>query len=406
MCGIAGAFDLTGRREFPEERLLLMTGALAHRGPNDEYVHCEPGVALGVRRLSVIDVANGRQPLSNESGDVLGGLRRRAVRVPRPPRATAGARPSAVDALRHRGVGPPVRRPRRKGLRAGARPVRRFAVGPQPPHRISQPRSHRHQPAVLRRGGRLAAVGFRDQEPARFRSDFRPAGRARTGLFLQLLLPADEAHGFRGRPFAAAGPLPPRSRGPADAPALLGPRFPRSRNGAPLWQRRQGGRGPGVRAARRRPPPAVRRGASQLLHQRRTRFDDHSRTQLAGERRADPVAHHQPQPFRSRRRAQQGGGVGPLPRLEADRGDGDAGRPHQPFPGRDPRRGRPGAGHVLRGDADAGRGQPPSGQHRRPDRRGGRRGAGRLRLVQVEPLPAIRRLLRPICRPIHADWRR
>ncbi len=70
MCGIAGAFDLTGRREFPEERLLLMTGAMAHRGPNDEYVHREPGVALGIRRLSVIDVANGRQPLSNEGGDI------------------------------------------------------------------------------------------------------------------------------------------------------------------------------------------------------------------------------------------------------------------------------------------------------------------------------------------------
>jgi asparagine synthase (glutamine-hydrolysing) len=70
MCGIAGAFDLTGRRDFPEERLLLMTGALAHRGPNDEWIHSEPGIALGVRRLSVIDVANGRQPLSNESGNV------------------------------------------------------------------------------------------------------------------------------------------------------------------------------------------------------------------------------------------------------------------------------------------------------------------------------------------------
>jgi asparagine synthase (glutamine-hydrolysing) len=70
MCGIAGAFDLIGRREFPQERLLLMTGAMAHRGPNDEYIHCEPGLALGVRRLSVIDVANGRQPLSNENEDV------------------------------------------------------------------------------------------------------------------------------------------------------------------------------------------------------------------------------------------------------------------------------------------------------------------------------------------------
>jgi asparagine synthase (glutamine-hydrolysing) len=70
MCGIAGAFDLTGRREFPEECLLSMTGAMVHRGPNDEWVHLEPGLALGVRRLSVIDLAHGRQPLSNETGDV------------------------------------------------------------------------------------------------------------------------------------------------------------------------------------------------------------------------------------------------------------------------------------------------------------------------------------------------
>lgn len=70
MCGIAGAFDLTGRREFPEECLLRMTGAMAHRGPNDEHLHLEPGLALGVRRLSVIDVAHGRQPLANESGDI------------------------------------------------------------------------------------------------------------------------------------------------------------------------------------------------------------------------------------------------------------------------------------------------------------------------------------------------
>ncbi len=70
MCGIAGALDLTGRRDFGEERMLMMTGAMAHRGPNDEHLHLEPGLALGVRRLSVIDVANGRQPIANETGDV------------------------------------------------------------------------------------------------------------------------------------------------------------------------------------------------------------------------------------------------------------------------------------------------------------------------------------------------
>src|SRR5690349_6079649 len=70
MCGIAGAYDCVGRREFPEERLLKMTGALAHRGPNDEHLYREPGLALGVRRLSVIDRAGGRQPLANETGDI------------------------------------------------------------------------------------------------------------------------------------------------------------------------------------------------------------------------------------------------------------------------------------------------------------------------------------------------
>jgi asparagine synthase (glutamine-hydrolysing) len=70
MCGIAGALDLTGTREFPLARLMAMTGAIAHRGPDDEQVHREPGIALGARRLSIIDLSGGRQPISNETGDV------------------------------------------------------------------------------------------------------------------------------------------------------------------------------------------------------------------------------------------------------------------------------------------------------------------------------------------------
>lgn len=70
MCGIAGALDLTGSREFPAGRLLAMTGAIAHRGPDDEQAHREPGVALGARRLSIVDLAGGRQPIGNEDGSV------------------------------------------------------------------------------------------------------------------------------------------------------------------------------------------------------------------------------------------------------------------------------------------------------------------------------------------------
>jgi asparagine synthase (glutamine-hydrolysing) len=47
-----------------------MTGAIAHRGPDDEQVHREPGLALGSRRLSIIDLAGGRQPISNEDRSI------------------------------------------------------------------------------------------------------------------------------------------------------------------------------------------------------------------------------------------------------------------------------------------------------------------------------------------------
>jgi asparagine synthase (glutamine-hydrolysing) len=70
MCGIAGAIDLEGRRSFSPARLLAMTGAIAHRGPNDEQVHLEPGLAMGARRLSIVDLAGGRQPIANEDGTI------------------------------------------------------------------------------------------------------------------------------------------------------------------------------------------------------------------------------------------------------------------------------------------------------------------------------------------------
>ncbi len=70
MCGIAGALDRQGRREFPIPRLLAMTAAIAHRGPDDEQFHAEPGVILGARRLSIVDLAGGRQPIPNEDGSI------------------------------------------------------------------------------------------------------------------------------------------------------------------------------------------------------------------------------------------------------------------------------------------------------------------------------------------------
>src|SRR4051794_12842305 len=70
MCGIAGALDRHGQRSFPEDLLLAMTGAIAHRGPDDEHTHLEPGLALGARRLSIIDLSGGRQPIANEDSSI------------------------------------------------------------------------------------------------------------------------------------------------------------------------------------------------------------------------------------------------------------------------------------------------------------------------------------------------
>ncbi len=70
MCGIVGAIDLKARREFPGPRLWSMTNALVHRGPDDASTHHEPGLAMGARRLAIVGLENGRQPLSNEDGTV------------------------------------------------------------------------------------------------------------------------------------------------------------------------------------------------------------------------------------------------------------------------------------------------------------------------------------------------
>ncbi|HSD39595.1 MAG TPA: XrtA/PEP-CTERM system amidotransferase [Rhodocyclaceae bacterium] len=71
MCGIAGIFDLKGRRE-PDRALVQRMNAIQfHRGPDEEGLHVEPGVALAHRRLSVIDLATGQQPLFNEDQSVV-----------------------------------------------------------------------------------------------------------------------------------------------------------------------------------------------------------------------------------------------------------------------------------------------------------------------------------------------
>lgn len=70
MCGIAGMFDLSGRGSIDGELLQRMNDAIAHRGPDGEGVHIEAGVGLAHRRLAIIDVASGQQPMFNEDQSI------------------------------------------------------------------------------------------------------------------------------------------------------------------------------------------------------------------------------------------------------------------------------------------------------------------------------------------------
>ena len=71
MCGICGlAGSATDVPPLQPMALKAMTEAIIHRGPDEDGHHIAPGIAMGMRRLSVIDLASSHQPLSNESGDV------------------------------------------------------------------------------------------------------------------------------------------------------------------------------------------------------------------------------------------------------------------------------------------------------------------------------------------------
>src|SRR5688572_19685604 len=72
MCGICGVVQVGGEpREVVAPFVLdAMTDVMTHRGPNDRGTFATSGVALGVRRLSIVDVEGGHQPFASEDGQV------------------------------------------------------------------------------------------------------------------------------------------------------------------------------------------------------------------------------------------------------------------------------------------------------------------------------------------------
>ncbi len=70
MCGLTGIFEYQRQTEIAQELVHRMNETIVHRGPDDEGIFVGPGIGLGFRRLSIIDLSGGHQPISNEDGSI------------------------------------------------------------------------------------------------------------------------------------------------------------------------------------------------------------------------------------------------------------------------------------------------------------------------------------------------
>ena len=70
MCGIAGKVHADHERPVSEDLVRRMCAAMVYRGPDDEGVHLDTPAGIGMRRLKVIDLGGGHQPMTNEDGSL------------------------------------------------------------------------------------------------------------------------------------------------------------------------------------------------------------------------------------------------------------------------------------------------------------------------------------------------
>src|SRR5271165_6781615 len=70
MCGIAGVLEFGRDARANAAALREMCRVISHRGPDDDGFHADGGCAIGMRRLSIVDLATGHQPISNEDGSL------------------------------------------------------------------------------------------------------------------------------------------------------------------------------------------------------------------------------------------------------------------------------------------------------------------------------------------------
>ena len=70
MCGIAGKINFQNARPVLHDTIARMCAVLRHRGPDDEGIYLDKNFGMGMRRLSIIDLATGKQPIRNEDGSI------------------------------------------------------------------------------------------------------------------------------------------------------------------------------------------------------------------------------------------------------------------------------------------------------------------------------------------------
>src|ERR1035438_8876893 len=70
MCGICGQYNFGDRAPVSRQNIKRMASSISHRGPDDEGYYCSGPLGLGFRRLSIIDLKTGHQPMCNEVGTV------------------------------------------------------------------------------------------------------------------------------------------------------------------------------------------------------------------------------------------------------------------------------------------------------------------------------------------------
>ena len=179
MCGIAGIVAADRLETEDRQRVSAMRDILAHRGPDEAGAHADDHAALGHRRLSIVDLSNGQQPLSNEDRDHLDHLQRRDLQPRGPAPGARGGRPRLSHSLRHRDHRSRLRAVGRRLRASPPRDVRVRDLGRAEAAASARARSARCQASLLDGRRRAAPLRFGDQGDPRERA--RRGSRQRGG---------------------------------------------------------------------------------------------------------------------------------------------------------------------------------------------------------------------------------